>query len=72
VHAHIGDQPLIMVMQAADFWHCDDSAVLRRLHWSWLRAVHRQRQMRAPAMIILEVLGQELPQMSLVQDNHVV
>jgi hypothetical protein len=39
-----------MVMQAADFRYFDDLAVLRRLHRSWLRAVHLQRKMRSPSI----------------------
>jgi hypothetical protein len=36
------------------------------------RCVHIQCPVRAPAMIVSEVLSQQLPQMSRVQGDHVV
>jgi hypothetical protein len=64
--------PLIVMMQATHFWDFPDQSNLRKLYRPWHRTIHVQRPVRAPVMIILEVPGQEPPQMSLVQDDHLV
>src|SRR5215813_10256329 len=61
-----------MVMQPTHFWNLSDRANLRPLDWSWHRTIHVQRPMRTPVMIVMEVFGQEPPQMALVQDDHMV
>ena len=60
------------MMQATHFWDFLDQSDLWELYRPWHQTIHIQRSVRAPVMIILEVTGQEAPQMSLVQDDHVV
>src|SRR5918999_628519 len=60
--------PLIMVMQPTDLWDFPNLSKLRPLD----RTIHVQRPVCAPVMVILEVPGQEPPEMALVQDDHVV
>ena len=60
------------MMQPTHLWDFPDWANLWPLDRPRQRTIHVQRPVRAPVMIILEVLGQEPPQMSLVQDHHVV
>src|SRR5918996_3447337 len=64
--------PLIVMMQPTHFWDFSDQSYLRPLNRPWHRTIHGQRPVRAPVMVIAEVFGQESPQMSLVQDDHVV
>src|SRR6266576_5819102 len=64
--------PLIVVMQPTYLWDFPDRAIPWLLNWPRQRTIHVQRPVCAPAMIILEVLGHEPPEMPLVQDDHVV
>src|SRR5262245_39910163 len=64
--------PFIMVLQPTHFWHFPDQANLRPMDRPRERTIHLQGSVRAPLMVILKVLGQQPPQMSLVQDDHVV
>src|SRR5882724_1324500 len=59
-------------MQATHLWDFRDRAIPWPLDWPWQRTIHVQRPVCAPEMIIVEVLGQQSPQVSLVQDHHVV
>jgi hypothetical protein len=61
-----------MLMQPIHFWNFPDRANLRPLYQPRQRTIHVQRPVRAPVMVILEVPGQEPPQMSLMQDDYVV
>jgi hypothetical protein len=60
------------MMQPTQLWHFTDQANLRPLGRPRHRAIHVQRPVRAPMMVILEVLGQQPSEMSRVQDEHVV
>jgi hypothetical protein len=64
--------PLIVVMQPTHVWDFPDPSNLRPLDRPRYRTIHVQRPVRAPVMIVSEVPGQEPPQISLVQDDHVV
>jgi hypothetical protein len=64
--------PLIVMMQPSLFWNFPDRPKLRPLDRPRHRTIHVQRPVRTPVMIILEVLGQEPPQMALVQDDDMV
>ena len=64
--------PLIVVMQPTHLWDFPDRVIPWPLDWPWQRTIHVQRPVCAPAMIIVEISSQEPPQMSLVQDDHVV
>jgi hypothetical protein len=60
------------MMQPTHFWDFPDQSSLGTLDRPRHRAIHSQRPMGAPVMIILEVPGQEPSQMSLMQDDHVI
>jgi hypothetical protein len=60
------------MMQPTDFWNFLDQSHFWLLYSPRHRTIHVQRSVRAPVIIMLEVLGQEPPQMSLVHDDHVV
>jgi hypothetical protein len=60
------------MMESPHLGHRDDPAEGRGVNWSWLWAVHRQRQMGTEAMVIPEVIGQNAPQMGLVQHDDVI
>jgi hypothetical protein len=64
--------PLIMMMQPTYLWNFPDQSMLRPLDRPRLWTIHGQRPVCAPMLIVLEVVGQEPPQMALVQDDHVV
>ena len=64
--------PLVVVMQSTHVRESDHRALPRRLHRSSVRAVHGQGEMRPPAMVILEVVGEQTPQMALTQHNDLI
>src|SRR5262245_16263494 len=61
-----------MMMQPTHLWHFPDQSNLRPLDQLRHRTIHVQGSVCAPVMIILEIPGQEPPQMALVQDDHLV
>src|SRR5262245_10780923 len=61
-----------MMMQPTHLWDFPDWAKLWPLDRPRQRTIHVQGSVRTPAMIILEVTGQQPPEMALVQDDHVV
>ena len=50
------------MVKATDFRNLDDFPSLHPLGFTWLRAVHVQRQMRAPVLVVAEVAPQHTPQ----------
>src|SRR5919198_507850 len=62
----------IMMMQPTHLWDFPDWANLwpldRSRHWT----IHIQGPVHTPMMVITKVPGQEPPEMSLVQDDHMV
>jgi hypothetical protein len=61
-----------MMMQPTHLWHFPDQSNLRPLDPPRHRTIYVQGLACPPAMIILEVAGQEPPETALVQDNYVV
>ena len=61
-----------MVMQAANIRELDDRAAIGRLHWSRVGTIHVQRQVCTPTMVVVEVHGEDAPQVAFVQDNDVI
>ena len=61
-----------MVMQAPHFRDLPYGTKGRWVHGARDRRVHVQGSVRSPGVIVREVAGQEPPQMSFVQDDHVV
>jgi hypothetical protein len=61
-----------MMMQPTHLWDFPDWAKLWPLDRPRHGTIHGQRPVRTPLMVIAEVVGQEPPQMVLVQDHYVV
>ena len=61
-----------MVMQAANIRELDDRAAIGRLHWSRVGTIHVQRQVCTPTMVVVEVPGEDAPQVPFVEDNDVI
>ena len=55
-----------------DLGDLDHLATIGRLHGSWLRAVHLEREMRAPAVIIGEIAYERPLQMALTEHDYMV
>jgi hypothetical protein len=65
-------QPFIMVMQSANVRELEDRTPIRRVHRSRVRAIHVQRQVRAPTMVVVEVGSERPPEMALAEYDDVV
>jgi len=61
-----------VVIQAASFIDLRDLAELRSEHGPGRRAVHRERTVTTPAVVVLEVIAEESSQVSLVEHDDVV
>ena len=67
-----GGAPLVVAIQAAGSSDLHDRAELGALHRPRRRAVHGERAVTAPAVVVLEVVAEEPPQVPLVDDDDVV
>ena len=67
-----GGEPLVAVMQAADFWESDDLARIGWMNRTRIRAVLLKRQVRSGSVIIVEVGRQDTAQMLFIHDDHVI
>jgi hypothetical protein len=61
-----------MVMEPTDFRHGNHFPALWWLDWPRLWTIHCQRQKGTKAMVIGNVTRQEVLQMPLVQDKHMI
>ena len=59
-------------MESTHVRKSDDRALFRRLYRAGVRAIHGQRQVRTPAMVIVKIADQEAPQVGLAEDHHVI
>lgn len=62
----------VAMVQAADLRNGDDLAALGRFNRAWDRSVAVQRPMRARSMVIIQIIGDEAFQVSLVEYHHVI
>jgi hypothetical protein len=60
------------MVQFPHFRERDDRPVVKQLHRSGMRRVHGQRQMRPPAMVILEVAGEDASEMVVTEDDQFI
>ena len=60
--------PLVVMMQTADLRDLDDRTAIGLVGFPSLRAVHLQRPMNAPFMVVAEVRSEDSAQVHLVQD----
>jgi len=63
---------LIVVVEATHFRHHEHSTMLWRLDGASFRAIHRQRQVRAPRVVIGKGVREDAPEVVRTQDDHVV
>lgn len=63
---------LIVVVEATNFRHRDHLTTLWRLYWASSRAIHPQRQVRAPRVVIGQIAREDAPEVVLTQHDDVV
>jgi hypothetical protein len=61
-----------MAMQPPNFGHGDHLPVLGQMDWSGFWTIHRQRQMRAKTVIIVDIFRKQTHEMLGVEDHHVI
>jgi|SRR5262245_66338711 hypothetical protein len=69
---HSSGLSLIMMMESSHFRHRNHPASIWRGDGAWLWAIHGEREMRAPAMVIVEILLQEPLEVTFAQHDHVI
>jgi hypothetical protein len=67
-----GSRPLVVMVQTAQVFDLGDATALSRMNVSTSWAVHVQPLMRAPPVVVVEVAGEDAPQVSLVEHDHVI
>ena len=67
-----GREPFVTMMKPTDLWESDDPASARWLHAAGFGAILRERQMCPPPMIIVAIGLKDLPEMTFVQDIHMI
>jgi len=60
------------MVQAADMVDLDDTAAIHGMDIPVFGTIHPEGLMNSPAMVVIEVAAQDLPQMPLIQDDHMV
>ncbi len=60
------------MMQATDLWDGDGSSDSGRLDWARVRTILVERKMRAGALLIVDVRGEDSAQMALIEDHNVI
>jgi Amidohydrolase family len=64
--------PRVLMMQASDHGHLDDSTLVGALHRSRLRCVLLQGEVSPATVVVGEVVSQQMTQVRFVQDHDVV
>ena len=59
-------------MQATDFWDSDDSSDAAMLNGAGVWAILIEREMRAGALVVVDVRRHDAAQMTLVKDHEVI
>jgi len=67
-----GRHPLVVMVQTAQVLDLDHWTLTGRLNVASIRAVHLERLMAAPPMIVVEVTSEDAPQVLFVQHDHVI
>ena len=70
--ASSGSGSLVVMVQPAEIINLDHATATSRMDVSMFGAIHLQRLMSSPPVIVVEVAGEDATQMPLVQDNHVI
>ena len=61
-----------MVMQPTYLWDRDDGPLVGRLHRPPVGRIHGQGEVRAPDLIIMDILREQAPEVVFTEDDHVV
>ena len=61
-----------MVLKSADVWKLDDIAEFSGLNVSMFRRVHAEREVRALAVVIIEIARKSFLQVSFIQHDNAV
>jgi len=72
IHLSSGRESFVMVMQAAEFGEFDYPAPVGWMYGSRTRSIHPQRKVSPPPMVVIEVPRKDPPEMSFVQDDHMI
>jgi hypothetical protein len=67
-----GSEPFVAMMQTTDLRNGHDSSHPAWLDGATVRAILIERQMRAGALVIVHIRGQDAAQMALVEDHKVI
>jgi hypothetical protein len=59
-------------MQPADLWRLDHAASVGGLDLPGLRAIHLQRRVRSPSVVVGEVVSEDPPEMPFVDHDRVI
>ena len=68
----LGLEAFVAMVKPADLRNRDHLAAVRRLDGASIRAVFVERQMRAGALIVVEIRGKDAAQIVLVDHNYMV
>lgn len=71
-HAKLRCQSFVVVVQATEFRKCDDPAPVWRMHYPRVRRIHREGEVRSPVVVVVEIPGNDAPEVMLVQCNNMV
>ena len=61
-----------VMMQTTDLWRLSYAALVTGLDLPMLRAIHLQGEVRSPAMVVGDVIGEDPLEMPFVDHDHVV
>ena len=62
----------MMMVEAAEVLNLDDPTLIDGMDWTRIRAVHLERLMAAPSVVIAKVAGQDPPQVPFVENDDVI
>ena len=65
-------QAFIVMMQAAEFRERDYPTPVRRMHDPRVRRIHRQGKVRSPVVVVIEISGNDTPEMAFVQNDEMI
>ena len=68
----LGRDSLVVMMQAADLWDLDDAASINGMDHSPFRAVHLQRLMGTPVVVVAKVGGEDSLEMPFVDHDDMI
>ena len=61
-----------MVMQPTYPWDRDDGPLVGRLHRPPIWSIHGQRQVRAPDLIIMDILREQASEVVFAEDHYLI